>query len=153
MASLYRRATPSQARILRAVEGAVKNVSDAHGLEFNPRHARSIAKRAAGTLSACWPEVLAATSPSKKAERAILLSRQPLAGPILGSPQTQVAKSARKARLSAFKDAAPLRKLQQRLWKMMRAVKNEGDESRINAFIEILRMADEIDKEKSRQTP
>lgn len=36
---------------------------------------------------------------------------------------------------------------------MMRAVKNEGDESRINAFIEILRMADEIDKEKSRQTP
>lgn len=51
MTSLYKRATPSQHRILRAVEGAVKNVADAHGLEFSPRHARSIAKRTASTIS------------------------------------------------------------------------------------------------------
>jgi hypothetical protein len=30
MASLYKRATPSQARIIRAIEGAIKNAGDAH---------------------------------------------------------------------------------------------------------------------------
>lgn len=61
MSSLYKRATPSQARILRAVEGAVKNTTDAHPeLRIGPQHRRSIAKRAAGTLSAQWLEVLAA---------------------------------------------------------------------------------------------
>lgn len=61
MSSLYARATPSQARILRAVEGAVKNATDAHPeLQISPRHRRSIAKRAAGTLTAQWPAVLAA---------------------------------------------------------------------------------------------
>lgn len=62
MPSLYKRATPPQARIMRAVEGAVKNASDAHGWNLDRRVGRSIAKRAAGTLSAQWPEVLAATS-------------------------------------------------------------------------------------------
>jgi hypothetical protein len=61
MASLYRRATPSQARILRAVEGAVRNTQHAHPeLSISPRHRRGIAKRAAGTLTAQWPDVLAA---------------------------------------------------------------------------------------------
>lgn len=61
MASLYKRATPSQAYILRAVEGAVKNAQDAHPeIQISQRHRRSIAKRAAGTLTAQWPEVLAA---------------------------------------------------------------------------------------------
>ena len=62
MTSLYNRATPSQARILRIVEGAVKNAADAHPtIEVSKRFARSVAKRAAGTLSAQWPEVLAAS--------------------------------------------------------------------------------------------
>ena len=64
MASLYKRANERQRRILRIVEGAVKNVADHHPeLSYSPRMARSIAKRAAGTLSAAWPEVLAGATP------------------------------------------------------------------------------------------
>ena len=67
MSSLYRRATPSQARILRAVEGACLNVAHVHpNWQMTPRMARSIAKRAAGTLTAQWPDVLAARSRSSE---------------------------------------------------------------------------------------
>jgi len=60
MVSLYKRATPSQTRILRAVEGAIKNTCHAHpDLQISARAARSISKRAAGTLSAQWVDVLA----------------------------------------------------------------------------------------------
>lgn len=63
MTSLYKRATPPQARILRAVAGAVKNVGDAHPeYGLNEYMARSIAKRACGTLTAQWPDMLAAKS-------------------------------------------------------------------------------------------
>lgn len=61
MSSLYKRASARQQKILRIVEGAVKNTADHHPeFEFSPRLARSIAKRAAGTLTAAWPDVLAA---------------------------------------------------------------------------------------------
>ncbi len=70
MATLYKRATPAQRRILRVVEGAVLNAADAHGRPRDRYIARSIAKRAAGTLSAQWAEVLAARSllPSQQAQ-------------------------------------------------------------------------------------
>jgi len=60
MVSLYKRANARQNRVLKIVEGAVKNAADHHP-EFNytPRLARSIAKRAAGTLTAQWRDVLA----------------------------------------------------------------------------------------------
>lgn len=58
MVTLYKRATPSQQAILRAVEGAIKNVADCHP-EYNlgPKFARSVAKRAAGTLYAQWLDI------------------------------------------------------------------------------------------------
>lgn len=60
MASLYKRAQPHQRLILRIVEGAVKNTADHHPeMQYSPRMARSIAKRAAGTLSAQLAETLA----------------------------------------------------------------------------------------------
>ena len=81
MASLYRRATPSQQRILRIVEGAVKNASDAHPeVLISPRLKRSIAKRAAGTLTAQWPDVLAARASSERSRSLRLIrdcSRRP----------------------------------------------------------------------------
>lgn len=62
MTSLYNRASPPQARVLRIIEGAIKNAADAHDeIRVSPRHRRSIAKRAAGTLTAQWPDVLAAS--------------------------------------------------------------------------------------------
>jgi hypothetical protein len=60
MASLYKRANMRQERILRVVAGAVKNALDAHPkAKIDRKFARSVAKRAAGTLTAQWPEVLA----------------------------------------------------------------------------------------------
>jgi hypothetical protein len=61
MTSLYARATPRQAIVLRMIEGAVRNAAHAHpGRPIDDRMARSIAKRAAGTLTSQWGHVLAA---------------------------------------------------------------------------------------------
>lgn len=62
MTSLARRATPRQAMVMRMIVGAVKNAADSHPdwMVYNRRLANSIAKRAAGTLTAQWPDVLAA---------------------------------------------------------------------------------------------
>ena len=69
MTSLYRRATPRQKKVLLMIEGACHNAAHAHPKwEFDPRLATSIAKRAAGTLTAQWPDVLAA-SPSMRSDR------------------------------------------------------------------------------------
>jgi hypothetical protein len=61
MATLSKRATPQQNVVMRIIEGAIKNATDAHpDWQIDPRFAKSIAKRAAGTLTAQWPDVLAA---------------------------------------------------------------------------------------------
>ena len=62
MTTLYNRATPRQAIVLRMIEGAVRNAAHAHpGCTIDDKRiARSIAKRAAGTLTAAWPSMLAA---------------------------------------------------------------------------------------------
>lgn len=68
MVTLYRRATPRQAAVLRIVEGAVRNAMDAHpdyGKMDRDRFARSVSKRAAGTLTATWPSVLARATASE----------------------------------------------------------------------------------------
>lgn len=62
MATLWKRATPTQYRMLRAIAGAVMNAAHAHSLDVSKNFARSVAKRATGTLTAQWPEVLAATA-------------------------------------------------------------------------------------------
>ena len=56
MSTLAKRANPAQVRLMRIVAGAVKNVADCHpDWRFRPEFARSIAKRAVGTISAAWP--------------------------------------------------------------------------------------------------
>lgn len=68
MATLYKRASRIQMRMLRIIEGAVRNTLDAHpdiciydeqGPIDHNRFARSIAKRAVGTLSSQLDDVLA----------------------------------------------------------------------------------------------
>ena len=57
MSSLYVRANPMQARVLRIVDGAIRNAAHHHPeIIVSPQHRRSIAKRAAGTLTAAWPD-------------------------------------------------------------------------------------------------
>lgn len=63
MSTLWKRASKNQMKLLRAVYGAVINEADAHGRIRNETQARSISKRAVGTISALWPDVLVAASP------------------------------------------------------------------------------------------
>jgi hypothetical protein len=54
--SLYKRATPIQAWVIRVVEGSIRDAQAAHPhLKVSENHRRSIAKRAAGTISARLP--------------------------------------------------------------------------------------------------
>lgn len=144
MASLYKRATPSQKRILRAVEGAVKNVSHCHPeWKIRPNFARSIAKRAAGTLTAQWPEVLAAHSSSS--------DRGGMSPGANNRPQhTHIIKCSERG-ASQVQRRSPL----VRLWKEISAqigdIKRSGNSEREKAFIDILKMisAKQVKGEKS----
>lgn len=60
MASLWKRANPRQYRMLRAISGAVKNTAHAHSVQLPKNFEHGVAKRAVGTLTAQWPDVLAA---------------------------------------------------------------------------------------------
>lgn len=141
MATLYKRANPSQAMILRIVEGALKNACDAHNVPFDPYFARSVAKRAAGTLSSEMKAVLAA-KPSEKlglasqlvmAHRAALKAEVAKPREVLPGPRPQAGVSRTASRL------APLRSLEKHIVKQMRGIKERGETEKANAFIEILR--------------
>jgi len=97
MASLYKRATPLQEMVLRIIEGAIKNAQDAHPeIQVTPKHRRSIAKRAAGTLTAQFElsKLAAVLPPSDKAAGSFIIPvsarRPPLSSqmkpPLSGSP-------------------------------------------------------------------
>lgn len=140
MTTLYKRATPSQARILRAVEGAIKNAHDAHGREFDRRFARSIAKRAAGTLTAQWPEVLAA----KKLPD---LSLKNSTSEVHRHSEAQVTKPKRTASVSPSLRRSPLGTLEKAIFSQMRGIKLSGQAEKAAAFIEVLRMIAKLKSE------
>jgi len=84
MATLWNRATPSQYRMLRAIAGAVRNAAHAHQIDISRNFARSVAKRATGTLTAQWPDVLAATANRRQeGSRASLETRGPRGSKLL----------------------------------------------------------------------
>ena len=61
MTTLANRATPRQAMVMRMIEGAVRNAAHAHpDYRLDDRIARGIAKRATGTITSQWRDVLAA---------------------------------------------------------------------------------------------
>lgn len=135
MATLYNRAIPSQRRVLRIVEGAVKNAADAHPeIKFTPRIARSIAKRAAGTLTAQWPDVLAAQMPSVRADE------KP--GASVGAPTSHRSRGSGRGSRTDYDPRSPLRFLWNRFSVEVGLAKRAGRTERAEAFIEILRAID-----------
>ena len=137
MSSLYKRASAPQARILRAVEGAVKNAADAHPeIQISPRHRRSIAKRAAGTLTAQWPDVLAATKPSSKARSQLVEAAR--------ESQITVARRRRAVRLRDGR--SPLGLLKKQIAKAFWPLKAEPNEDRRQALIDVMRMISKIER-------
>ena len=145
MVTLYKKATPSQKRILRAVEGAVKNAADGHPeWQFTPTIARSIAKRAAGTLSAQWPGVLAASLPlsERSGERHTYSSTGPVSDP--GTRSRADLSEPNGRGMSQRSRHPPLRFL--RLWAgaMAKSARGRAPE-REAAFVEVLRMISELE--------
>lgn len=142
MTTLSRRATPRQAMVLRMIQGAIINAAHAHpGWKFDPRLAKSAAKRAAGTLTSQWGSVLAAPSqgPSERQDGhggPPSAARSP--GPEEGNRRgAQITRCLR----------APLRRLRHQISIMVGPAKRSGQHERAEALIEILRMiAKEIGK-------
>lgn len=116
---------PSKARIARAVRGAVINAADAHpNWHLDPRLASSIAKRAAGTLTAEWPDVLAARLARRQERRSGVGSNPP---------------SRRGASLQCGR-RSPLKAVWQRLSRMVGEAKRAGEDCRAAALIDALRV-------------
>jgi hypothetical protein len=144
MASLYSRATPRQAQVLRIVEGAVRNAMDAHpDIQLDPRFRRSfprsVAKRAAGTLTSQWREVLAA---------GVGLPSEMIAGATGSTPRSaiarQVANGSRRGAPSLYGRRSPLRLLWKEISMRCAPAKARGEQQRYETYVEILRLIDKM---------
>lgn len=114
------------------IEGAVKNACDAHPGWRPPKHfARSIAKRAAGTLTAQWPEVLAA-EPSDNADVTQQLSLQPQSvGPVERNGKGAVSAAFRRP---------PLQRLHRLLSRKVKPLMVLGYEQKAQAYRKVLKI-------------
>ena len=140
MVSLYKRATLSQRRILRVVEGAVKNAAHGHpDWVVTDSMARSIAKRAAGTLASQLDAVLAAVQePSGRAAGSTGLSRNPRLAQLRVPDGRGTSQSIRRS---------PLSSLQNKIASMADAARAMERIERYDACVEILGLIKELRKQ------
>lgn len=140
MATLWNRATPSQYRMLRAIAGAVRNAAHAHQIEMPKSFARSVAKRATGTLTAQWPDVLAATvNRRQKGLRESVQSRSPRGSePVEGRSEGDRLRLLRRS---------PIRNLWKKYAVGMWKIKREGTPEQYAAHVRILKLLNEAQRE------
>lgn len=133
--------TPAQEKIFRAVAGAVVNAAHGHpDWKLNKTIARSIAKRAAGTLCANWPEVLAAR----------LLSERGESCPISRPPRAPRGSGRAKRGASLVKRRSPFNLVHNAVGAMAGEAKRTGQPERAEALIEVLRLVAKLrDQEQS----
>jgi hypothetical protein len=145
MASLYKRASERQRRILRMVEGAVKNAADHHpDMTYSPRMARSIAKRAAGTISAAWPGLLAVEAiPVSKASGQVVpaghLGSQFVTAHGMGEPDT-LASGPSRGRAQVSKPGRTLDSIWAKVAVLAGQAKRAGQTERAAALVEVLKI-------------
>lgn len=137
--------TPSQKQIYRAIAGAVRNAAHGHP-NWPLRHemARSIAKRATGTLTSQWREALAA-KPSESADFSLVRRKE---GQICGSRPTERKSKGSVAETSRVgaKRRSPLRLLHNHLGALVKEAKHEGRTERVEALQDALRLLDRISR-------
>ncbi len=132
MSSIARRATPTQAKIMRAVRGAVRNAANDHkDWKIDRRFEHSIAKRAAGTLTANWPDASAGNR-RKGADRSPL---QP-ATPIVGDAATARGDAGRRARQTG---PSPLDLIADSVGRQAGDARRRGDVPVLDALVGVLR--------------
>lgn len=135
MAEFFATATPSQKRIYRAVRGAAINVAHAHpSWGINPIIARSIAKRATGTLTAGWPDVLAARESASSG------------GGEVATASSRLVKVDPAKRGASLLQRRPLRRLWRELARQVGPLKWAGQHERAAALIDVLRIVDAMQK-------
>ena len=95
MTTLQNRATPAQRVVFRMIEGACWNAAHHHpDWHISPRMARSIAKRATGTLTSQWGAVLVASERSEGSGGQISTAAPKRLGlPFRATPRERVAAS------------------------------------------------------------
>lgn len=150
-----------QWRLLRIISGAVKNAADAHP-EFgiDKKFARSVAKRAVGTLTAQWPEVLALPrgvasnrpdDSTASSGRASQISDGAQDGSLTkgrahrGS-SSQVAHRAGGSQLKKARLPTSVKRLRMRIGLMAGEARKAGNVERYEAIADVLRMI--ADKQK-----
>lgn len=140
MATLWKRATPSQYRMLRAIAGAVLNTCDHHQMDRDHRFARGVAKRAVGTLTAQWPDVLAAKANRRQdGLRDIVWTRGPRGSePCEGHPEGDRLRLLRRS---------PIRNLWKGYAAKMWKIKREGTPEEYAAHVRVLTLLDQAQRE------
>lgn len=124
--------TNAHIRIYRAVEGAVRNTADGHpNWPLTEEMARSIAKRATGTLTAAWPDVLAAHRLPSDAGGPGNVAQWP--------PRRFARKRSVGERRYGFSRRSPLRQLWNEVSSMVGPAKRAGQTERAEALIDVLR--------------
>lgn len=140
MPTLWKRATPAQRILLRIVYGSVLNTFDAHGMVRHNSFARSVAKRAAGTLSAAWPSVLASgTSGRQKGSRDRSQSHDP--------QSLLPAEGALKGDRLISGRRSPLYFTWKRISASMISVKKSGDIAEFEARVRLLKLLNQVQLE------
>ena len=143
MVSLYKRATPSQARILRIVEGAVRNAAHGHPeIDVPETFARSVAKRACGTLTSQWGEVLAARSASSDGALETVRGSGARVG-------LNTVRATRRGAVQAGPRRSPLVGLWADIQRLIREPKRLGNEERVKALVDVLKMIAARQKDRS----
>lgn len=121
-------------RVFNIVEGAVYNARDSHpNWPLDHRFVKSIAKRAAGTLTATWPEVLAA--PTKPSD-------QPGAGYGIRVPGGGISDATTRSRRGRVTPvlARSLKRLHVKVGVLAAQARYAGQSERYNALVDALRL-------------
>lgn len=135
---------PSQQLIFRAVFGAVKNAADGHpDWPLDATIARSIAKRATGTLTTlCGSDVLAARAPSERAGRV----HTPRPARVFGAARhggacpARAKGASRREAVKAVGRRSQLRLLHNAVGFLAGEAKRAGKVDRAEAMIDVLRL-------------
>ena len=116
---------------MQAVRGAVVNAADAHPTwKIDRRFVHSVAKRAAGTLTAEWPDVLAARLARRQKRLVeVVKNRQPRRGVASAAPKL-----------------SPLKILWREFGLKARQARHDGDLIREAVCIEMLRRIAELQR-------
>lgn len=136
MASLWKTANPPQQIMLKMVAGAVLNVYDHHNQPRDKRFARSVAKRAVGTLTAGWPDVLAARTLRRQAS----LRESSKSRNLRGSEGHLKGDRLRMPRRSPVQQA--WRKIREKMW----YIKHCGTPEELQVHIKVLQLLDQAQK-------